>query len=80
MHELEMGTYFCDPYSSWQKGGVENANGLIRRYLPKKTDFRELTQEELDEIVEEINNRPRKILNYRTANEVFNENLLNCSD
>lgn len=72
--------YFCDPYSSWQKGGLENANGLIRRYLPKKTDFSSLTQEELDEIVEEINNRPRKILNYRTANEVFDENLFNCSD
>ncbi|MGH7234323.1 MAG: IS30 family transposase [Candidatus Saccharimonadales bacterium] len=68
---LGLDVYFADPYSSWQRGSNEYHNGLIRRYLPKKTDFTDLTQEELDDIVEEINNRPRKCLDYATPNEVF---------
>ncbi len=68
---LGLDVYFADPYSSWQRGTNENTNGLLRRYLPKKTDFTDLTQEELDDIVEEINNRPRKYLDYATPNEVF---------
>jgi len=68
---LGISTFFCDPYSSWQRGTNEYHNGLIRRYLPKKTDFTNLTQEELDEIVEEINDRPRKCLGFYTAKEVF---------
>ena len=69
--KLGMKTYHCDPYSSWQRGSNEYHNGLIRRYLPKKTDFSTITQEELDDIVNEINNRPRKVLNYNTPKEVF---------
>ena len=72
-----MKTYHCDPYSSWQKGTNEYHNGLIRRYLPKKTDFSTITQEELDDIVNEINNRPRKVLNYNTPKEVFEAYLNN---
>ncbi|MGI0134881.1 MAG: IS30 family transposase [Candidatus Micrarchaeaceae archaeon] len=68
---LGLDVYFADPYSSWQRGCNEYHNGLVRRYLPKKTDFTWLTQEELDDIVEEINNRPRKCLDYATPNEVF---------
>ena len=64
-------TYFCDPYCSWQKGSNENHNGLLRRYIPKKTDFALLSQFELDEIIDEINDRPRKCLNYATPKEVF---------
>ena len=64
-------SYFADPYSSYQRGTNENTNGLIRRFLPKKMSFENLDQEELDRIVEELNNRPRKILGYRTPNEVF---------
>ena len=64
-------TYFCDPYCAWQKGSNENHNGLLRRYIPKKTDFALLTQTELDEMIEEINERPRKCLNYATPKEVF---------
>lgn len=63
--------YFADPYASYQRGTNENTNGLIRRYLPKNMSFAQLTQEELDWIVEQLNNRPRKILGYRTPNEVF---------
>lgn len=68
---LGLNVYFADPYSSWQRGCNEYHNGLLRRYLPKRTDFTSLSQDELDEIVEEINNRPRKCLDYATPNEVF---------
>ena len=72
-------TYFCDPYSSWQRGTNENSNGLIRRYLPKKTDFSKYQQWELDDMIFEINNRPRKCLGYRTAQEAFDEELKSIS-
>lgn len=66
-------TYFADPYSSWQRGTNEHFNGRIRKYLPKGTNFSELTDEELQDYVNEINNRPRKILGWRTPAEVFTE-------
>lgn len=75
LKKLKMKTYFADPYSSWQRGTNEYHNGLLRRYLPKGTSFANLTQEELDDIVLEINNRPRKVLNFYTAEEIFNLNL-----
>lgn len=75
LRRLKMKTYFADPYSSWQRGTNEYHNGLLRRYLPKGTSFANLTQEELDDIVGEINNRPRKVLNFYTAEEIFNLNL-----
>ncbi len=74
-HKLGMQAYFADPYSSWQRGTNENTNGLLRRYAPKQTDFTNLSQRELDDIVEEINNRPRKVLGYKTADEVYSEEL-----
>lgn len=63
--------YFADPYSSWQRGSNENTNMLLRGYLPKRADIADLTQEELDDIAEELNNRPRKRLGYQTPNEVY---------
>lgn len=72
LRKMGMKTYHCDPYSSWQRGTNEYHNGLIRRYCPKGTDFSKITQEEIDDIVWEINNRPRKCLNYNTPQEVFN--------
>ena len=68
-------TYFADPYSSWQRGGNENANLWIRYYFPKKTDFSTITEEELKDVEWELNNRPRKRLNFRTPQEVFTEYL-----
>ena len=68
--ELEIRTFFCDPYSSWQKGGVEHANKMIRRYIPKGTDLATISQEYLDHIVSIINGKPRKSLGYRSALEV----------
>lgn len=70
-----METYFADPYSSWQRGSNEYHNGLIRRYLPKSIGFDNLTQGELDDIAAEINNRPRKVLNYHTPKEIFENEL-----
>jgi transposase, IS30 family len=67
---LGVPTFFCEPYSSWQKGGVENANKMIRRYFPKGTNFRTISQKKVDEAVSLINNKPRKILGYKTALEV----------
>ena len=78
--EFKMNTYFADPYSSWQRGTNEYHNGLIRRYLPKGTDFTALTQEELDDILWEINNRPRKCLGFYTPLEVFRKHLTDRSD
>lgn len=63
--------YFCHPYHSWEKGPVENTNGLIRRYLPRDTDLNRLEQDELDAIAAEFNHRPRKCLGFRTPHEVL---------
>lgn len=68
--EIGVPTFFCDPYSSWQKGGVENANKMIRRYVPKGTDLATVSQAYLDEIIAVINGKPRRSLGYRTALEV----------
>lgn len=71
--EYEIPTYFCDPYCSWQKGTVENTNGLIRQYFPKQFDPRQTTAHQVRWAEERLNNRPRKILNYQTPNEVFTQ-------
>jgi len=68
---LEAQFYFAHPYSSWERGLNENTNGLIRQYFPKGTDFRTITDEEVQAVVDKLNNRPRKSLGYRTPNEVF---------
>jgi IS30 family transposase len=74
--ELGIDTYFCEPYSSWQKGGVENANGMIRRFIPKGIDISKVSKKYLLLVLDIINNKPRKSLNYRTPREVAIENNL----
>lgn len=69
--ELKTQSFFCNPYHSWEKGSVENAIGLVRRFLPKKTDFERIPSLEISQIENLINNRPRKCLNYKTPKEVF---------
>jgi IS30 family transposase len=71
--EYNIDTYHCDPYCSWQKGAVENTNGLIRRYLPRSTDPSTITDTHVYAIQEKLNNRARKALQYKTPNEVFAE-------
>lgn len=69
--------YFCDPHSPWQRGSNENMNGLVRQYLPKGADLSVYSQEQLDAIADEINNRPRKGLGVRSPLAVYSELLLN---
>jgi IS30 family transposase len=66
---LGMKSYFCHPYSSWEKGTVENTNGLIRRYFPKKTNFDLVSDKEIKNVENLLNNRPRKRLNFKTPLE-----------
>lgn len=66
---LSATTYFCDAYASWQKGGVENANGRIRRWLPRKTDLDAMDEEDIQEIAMTLNLTPRKCLAYRSPVE-----------
>lgn len=66
-----MKVYFCDPYSPWQRGTNENTNGLLRQFFPKATSFADITDEEIQLVVDLINNRPRKRLNFLTPFEVL---------
>lgn len=68
--------YFCDPHSPWQRGSNENINGLVRQYLPKGTDLSGCSQQQLDAIADEINNRPRKGLGVRTPLAVYRQLLV----
>ena len=68
---LGLATYFCDAYASWQKGGIENANGRIRRWLPRQTDLDDLTDEDIQDIAMTLNLTPRKCLGFKTPAEAF---------
>lgn len=74
---LEMPVYFAHAYCSWEKGSVENTNGLLRRYLPRGKSILDVTQEDLDDIAWELNNRPRKVLGYFTPQEMLDSELTN---
>jgi len=77
LNDIGIKTFFCDPYCSWQRGANEYHNSLLRRYFPKGTDFNNVTQEEIDDVVWEINNTPRKCLGFYTAYEVYLSKLNN---
>lgn len=74
---LDCKSYFCNPYHSWERGSVEQAIGLVRRFIPKGRDLSLLTNAELRIIERKINRRPRKLLNYKTPNQVFSEEWCN---
>ena len=80
LHARGIQTFFCDVRSPWQKGGVENAIGRMRRFLPRKTDLAALTQERFCQLVQACNNTPRQCLGYNTPAEVFSNQVLpfNC--
>ncbi len=73
--QLGLPSFFCDPYASWQKGGVENTNGRLRRDLPRKTNLYQLSQEDFDENILNYNTTPRKSLAWLTPLEAFKKNL-----
>jgi IS30 family transposase len=75
LHRLAITTFFCDPYSPWQKGGIENAIGRMRRFLPRKTDLAFLSPTRFNALVSAYNNTPRKCLDFRTPAEAFCEVL-----
>ena len=69
--KLGMQCYFATPYRSWERGLNEHTNGLVRQYLPKKTDFLDISEQTVYEIEDKLNSRPRKVLGYRTPLEVM---------
>lgn len=73
---LDADFYFADPYSSWQRGTNENTNGLVRQYFPKRTNLADVPAEAIRDVADRLNNRPRKVLNFRTPNEVFNNHFV----
>ena len=68
--------YFCDPHAPWQRGSNENTNGLLRQYLPREADLSKFTQQQLDEIADKLNNRPRQRHGFLTPLEVFDQLVL----
>jgi IS30 family transposase len=68
---LGVKVYFADPYSAWQRATIENTNGLLRRYFPKGFDFNSISNYLVNKVVNKLNNRPRKCLDYRTPREVL---------
>jgi IS30 family transposase len=71
--------YFANPYSSWERGSNENTNGLIRRFFPKSTDFSKVSYRELVDLEHRLNNRPRKVLGYKTPLEAMRKHLRFCN-
>ncbi len=72
---LEIDYYFAKPYHSWERGANENLNGLVRQYFPKKTSFASITNNEVENVINILNNRPRKRFGYKTPNEIFAQKL-----
>jgi IS30 family transposase len=70
---LELGTqsFFCKPYHSWEKGSIENRNGVLRRYFPKKHNWRLTTQKSIDKVASRMNATPMKCLGFKTPAEAF---------
>lgn len=74
--DLDTSIYFAHPYSAWERGINENTNGLLRQYIPKKTNLLTLSPAKFKEAIDTLNQRPRKKLNYRTPHEVFSESCV----
>jgi IS30 family transposase len=72
---LKCDVYFADPYCSWQRGLNENTNGLLRQYWPKSTDFKKVSQSAVQDVIANLNDRPRKKLNYKTPAKLMAEHM-----
>ena len=66
---LDTDIYFANPYCSWERGANENVNGLIRQYFPKGTGFSDVTDVEIEAVMERLNNRPRETCGFKSPNE-----------
>lgn len=75
LHRLSLQTFFCDPHAPWQKGGIENAIGRMRRFIPRKTDLATLPDDRFQALVGAYNNTPRKCLDFKTPAEIFTQAL-----
>ncbi len=75
LHRLALLTFFCDPHAPWQKGGIENAIGRIRRFIPRKTDLATLSAKRFQTLIAAYNNTPRKCLDFRSPAETFSQAL-----
>ena len=73
--ELGTAVYFAHPYHSWERGLNENTNGLLRQYWPKDTDFKNVSADEVLNVVNELNNRPRKTLGFNTPQHLMHNYL-----
>ncbi len=72
---LQCDVFFADPYCSWQRGLNENTNGLLRQYWPKSTDFKKVSNLEVDEVLVRLNNKPRKKLTFKTPSELMGQHI-----
>ena len=79
MKALAIQAFFCDPHSPWQRGTIENTNGIVRRDMPRKTQVSNYTGRDIDELAWAINSTPRKCLGFKTPAETFLENLNRCT-
>jgi IS30 family transposase len=73
--EIGLNAYFCDPYCSWQKGGVENSNGRLRTVLPRSTDIKSIKLNEFNKIIDNYNSTPSKSLGWMTPEQIFADNI-----
>jgi len=74
-NKLNIDYFFAKPYHSWERGANENLNGLVRQYFPKMTNFENITQIQIDRVINILNNRPRKRFGFKSPNEVFAQKL-----
>lgn len=76
LNRIGVATYFCHPHSPWQKGGIENTNGRLRRYIPRGTDPHSFSDADLQHLADRLNNTPRKCLGFQTPAEAFANQML----
>ena len=74
--KLDLQFFFAHPYSSWERGLSEHTNGLVRQYIPKNTDFKDITDKEIKEYQYKINNRPRKVLDFEKPKDLFYQKVI----